>query len=229
MLSGTSPVRKALAGLAVPLLVLGAAGCGLEKTESAKNSASPSSDAPGAADGGTQAAPDGTCAYVPDGEASRKVNAPSAEPDLKKSYTVTLATSIGELELELDSDRAPCTVNNFVSLADQGYFDGTTCHRVIPEFMAQCGDPSATGAGGPGYRFDDELYGDESYVPGAVAMANAGPATNGSQFFIVTGDATHLSTHTVFGHATDASLKKLVAAEQQASVEGIQVTSVKVS
>lgn len=227
MLSGTSRVRRALVGLAVPLLVLGAAGCGLEKTERGSSSPTAKSDSSDSA----KTVPDGTCVYEPDGsKAARDVEAPPAEPDLKDSYTVTLDTSIGDLELVLDPARTPCTVNNFVSLAEQGYYDDTNCHRIIPGFMAQCGDPTPgemAGTGGPGYSFDDELYGDEDYSPGAVAMANSGPATNGSQFFIVTGDATHLTTHTIFGQATDASLQKLLDAEKKGS--GIQIKKATVS
>ena len=96
-------------------------------------------------------------------------------------------------------------MNNFVTLARYKFYDGLACHRIIPDFMAQCGDPDGTGGGGPGYSFGDELPADSSgYVKGAVAMANAGPDTNGSQFFVVTGDATFLTPdYSLFGTVTD--------------------------
>ena len=105
------------------------------------------------------------------------------------TYTVLIDSDKGEIELELDPSLAPVTVNNFVSLARDGYYNGLTFHRVVPEFVIQGGDPTGTGSGGPGYRFPDEPVKGE-YVDGAVAMANAGPDTNGSQFFICIDDCT---------------------------------------
>ncbi|GAA1111872.1 peptidylprolyl isomerase [Nocardiopsis composta] len=119
----------------------------------------------------------------------------------------TLHTSEGEIELVLFPDRAPETVRNFAELAedDPGFYDGTVFHRVIPDFMIQGGDPEGTGTGGPGYTFDDEI--DESLTfaePGMLAMANSGPDTNGSQFFVTTAPAPHLNgRHTVFGEVAD--------------------------
>jgi len=104
---------------------------------------------------------------------------------------VTLATSAGQIDLTLDRDLAPCTVNSFAGLARQGYFDNTPCHRLTTSpglQVLQCGDPTGTGSGGPGYKFNDETYPTLTYGRGYLAMANAGPNTNGSQFFIVTGD-----------------------------------------
>ncbi|MFN8122148.1 MAG: peptidylprolyl isomerase [Thermoleophilia bacterium] len=106
--------------------------------------------------------------------------------DESKTYTATLKTSCGDIVMRLDPKAAPKTVNNFVFLAREKYYDGTTFHRVVPSFVIQGGDPTASGSGGPGYEFDDELPTD-GYKIGSVAMANAGPNTNGSQFFIVTG------------------------------------------
>lgn len=112
-----------------------------------------------------------------------------------------LETSAGDIPLTLDADSAPCTVGSFVSLASQQYFDDTPCHRLTTQgiFVLQCGDPSGTGTGGPGYRFDDELDGSETYAAGTVAMANAGPGTNGSQFFLVYEDTDLPAAYTVFG------------------------------
>ena len=110
--------------------------------------------------------------------------------DTEKLYDVTIGTAKGDIQLELDPQLAPNTVNNFVSLARAGYYDGLTFHRVVPDFVIQAGCPEGTGRGGPGYRFDDEpVKGD--YIEGAVAMANSGPHTNGSQFFICTVDDRH--------------------------------------
>lgn len=126
------------------------------------------------------------------------------EIDPKKSYTATFTTDLGEIVLELFADKVPNTVNNFVFLARQGYYDGTIFHRVIKDFMAQGGDPTGTGAGGPGYQFADEFHPTLKHSkPGVLSMANAGPGTNGSQFFI-----THVPTpwldqkHSVFGQVT---------------------------
>lgn len=105
-----------------------------------------------------------------------------------RTYTAIVETNLGTLEIELDAAAAPTTVNNFVVLARYRYFDGTECHRAIPKFVVQCGDPTASGTGNPGYSFVDELPEAGAYRIGSVAMANSGPNTNGSQFFIITGD-----------------------------------------
>jgi len=115
----------------------------------------------------------------------------------------TLHTSEGAIELELYPNEAPKTVENFVKLARDGFYEGVIFHRVIPDFMIQGGDPTGTGTGGPGYEFEDE-FNEHRVVRGALAMANAGPNTNGSQFFIVTAEATPWldGKHTVFGKVT---------------------------
>jgi cyclophilin family peptidyl-prolyl cis-trans isomerase len=117
--------------------------------------------------------------------------------------TATLHTNHGAIELELYPDDAPKTVENFVKLASDGFYDGVIFHRVIPDFMIQGGDPTGTGTGGPGYQFEDE-FNERRVVRGALAMANAGPNTNGSQFFIVTTDEAPWldGKHTVFGQVT---------------------------
>jgi peptidyl-prolyl cis-trans isomerase B (cyclophilin B) len=114
-----------------------------------------------------------------------------------------MQTNHGPIGVELFDDDAPATVDNFVKLAREGFYDGVIFHRVIPDFMIQGGDPTGTGTGGPGYQFDDE-FNDRKVVRGALAMANAGPNTNGSQFFIVTADACPWldGKHTVFGQVT---------------------------
>ncbi|MDV2989527.1 MAG: peptidylprolyl isomerase [Dehalogenimonas sp.] len=115
----------------------------------------------------------------------------SSPPEMKidpaKKYRAEIETSLGSFTLELLAGESPKTVNNFVFLAGEGFYDGVIFHRIIKTFMIQTGDPTGTGAGGPGYRFADELPVKHSYDPGIVAMANAGPNTNGSQFFVCTG------------------------------------------
>ena len=133
--------------------------------------------------------------------------------DPAKSYTANFDTTQGSFTVQLLPERAPGAVNNFVSLARWKYFDGTKCHRVIEDFVVQCGDPTATGTGGPGYSFADELPSAGEYTIGSLAMANSGPNTNGSQFFIITGvSGTSLPpNYTLFGQVT-AGLDTAVAA-----------------
>jgi len=129
-------------------------------------------------------------------------SAPDLTIDLDKTYTATLDTNHGEIVIELDAARSPLAVNNFVFLANDEYYDGVIFHRVIENFMIQGGDPTGSGMGGPGYRFRDELEGDGDYSRGTVAMANAGPNTNGSQFFICHTDAGLPHSYTIFGKVT---------------------------
>jgi cyclophilin family peptidyl-prolyl cis-trans isomerase len=129
--------------------------------------------------------------------------APAMEIDPKARYTATIKTSEGTITIDLLPQDAPKTVNNFVFLARQGYYDGVIFHRVIDGFMIQTGDPTGTGRGGPGYTFADEPV-KRRYTRGIVAMANAGPNTNGSQFFIVQGRDVGLPpSYTIFGQVTD--------------------------
>lgn len=130
---------------------------------------------------------------------------PSGALDASKTYTATFHTEKGDIVAELYADRAPRTVENFVNLARAGFYDGTTFHRVIAGFMAQGGDPTGTGTGGPGYRFDDEFHPTLRHdAEGTLSMANAGPGTNGSQFFITHGPTPHLDNrHSVFGRVTE--------------------------
>ena len=129
---------------------------------------------------------------------------PSGELDNSKSYSATLKTERGDIEVQLYASDCPLTVENFINLARSGYYDGTTFHRVIPGFMAQGGDPTGTGTGGPGYNFQDEFSPSLRHdVPGILSMANAGPGTNGSQFFITYIPTPHLDRkHSVFGKVT---------------------------
>jgi peptidyl-prolyl cis-trans isomerase B (cyclophilin B) len=132
-------------------------------------------------------------------------NPPAMQIDPKKSYTVNMETNKGTIMIALYPKYAPITVNNFVSLANDGYYDSVVFHRVISNFMIQGGDPTGTGRGGPGYKFQDEFNGNplRHDGPGVLSMANAGPGTNGSQFFITHSAQPHLDNrHTVFGKVT---------------------------
>lgn len=143
--------------------------------------------------------------------------APQMQIDSKKSYTATLDTTKGKIVCELFAKDAPNTVNNFVFLAREKFYDGLKFHRVISDFMIQGGDPMGTGSGGPGYKFADEVKGNpRKHKVGSLSMANAGPNTNGSQFFI-----THIATdwldgkHTVFGQVKDKSGQDVVNSIKQ--------------
>ena len=130
---------------------------------------------------------------------------PAMQIDIDKTYLVKMETNRGTLELELYPQYAPITVNNFVFLTEQGFYDGVRFHRVIDNFVIQGGDPTGTGRGGPGYRFEDELVGNPlKHETGVISMANAGPNTNGSQFFITHAPQPHLDgKHTVFGKVVE--------------------------
>ena len=134
-----------------------------------------------------------------------RLSAPTGVLDTTKSYTARFKTEKGDIVVELHADRAPMTVENFVNLARAGFYDGTTFHRVIGGFMAQGGDPTGTGTGGPGYQFGDEFDPSLRHSgPGVLSMANAGAGTNGSQFFITLGATPHLDDrHSVFGRVVE--------------------------
>ena len=153
------------------------------------------------------------CDYTADGRgAAREVEPPPTEAPAEGTVDVEVTTNVGDIGLTLDRAGAPCTVNSFVSLAEQGYYDDTPCPRLgnQPGFaILQCGDPTGTGSGGPGYSFDDELSGDETYNGGTIAMANAGPDTNGSQFFFVFDDSQFPPAYTVFGEIDEAGIDVL--------------------
>lgn len=161
----------------------------------ASASAAPTKSAGNAADPG--------CEYVKtDTPATREVKLPPTEGvETKQVYNVTIATNRGDIVFEMDSAKAPCTANNLRSLAHFQYFDDTPCHRLTTEGISvlQCGSPDGTGNGGPGYSFKDENLEGAEYPRGTVAMANSGPATNGSQFFLVYEDSALPPNYTPFG------------------------------
>lgn len=165
----------------------------------------------------------GACEYPEDGQQpATPIEAPPAEPSVSGEVPVLISTSSGDIPATLDADAAPCTVNSFVSLAGQGYFDETPCHRLTTEGISvlQCGDPTGTGSGGPGYSFADELTGSETYPAGTLAMANAGPNTNGSQFFMVYGETPLPPSYTVFGTLDAAGLKVVEKIGEKGTADG---------
>jgi cyclophilin family peptidyl-prolyl cis-trans isomerase len=161
-------------------------------------------------------------------------SAPELTIDLAKKYSAALHTNHGDIEIEFQPERSPQAVNNFVSLARDGFYDGVIFHRVISGFMIQGGDPTGTGRGGPGYQFRDELDGSPGYARGTVAMANSGPNTNGSQFFIVHADAGLPHAYTVFGSVTSGmdAVDAIAASDTDASdrpIEDCVINSVSVT
>ena len=151
--------------------------------------------------------------------------APEMAIDPQKQNQAIIKTDRGDIVVELDAARAPVTVNNFVFLARDGYYDGLTFHRVIPGFMAQGGCPHGTGTGGPGYKFQDETQGNpHKHEIGSLSMANAGPNTNGSQFFICHEPQGHLDgKHTVFGKVTNG-MDVVLSLEQGDFIEEIVIS-----
>ncbi|MYD09620.1 MAG: peptidylprolyl isomerase [Chloroflexi bacterium] len=143
---------------------------------------------------------------------------PALTIDPEKTYRAVMDTSKGAINIDLFADRAPVTVNNFVFLARDGFYDGVVFHRVLEGFMAQGGDPTGSGRGGPGYRWDDEpaALRIRHDAPGTLSMANAGPNTNGSQFFITFVPTPHLDgNHAVFGRVADAESMRVLGALQR--------------
>ncbi len=179
-------------------------------------------DSPGStpSETSTAASEAATCTYTPTGAAAKKVELPPGEPTSATSLTID--TDRGAIGVTLDGTAAPCTSGSFTSLAKQGYFDGTTCHRLTTEgiFVLQCGDPTGTGTGGPGYSFGDELTGRETYPAGTLAMANAGPDTNGSQFFLVYADTSLPPSYTVFGTIDPAGLRVVRSIAEAGTADG---------
>ncbi len=174
------------------------------KSAAASPSASASaglSTSPSATPSPTATGPVTSCTYTSSPPASRKVGLPPAKPDLKANYQATIKTNRGDIVIDLLNSKAPCTVNSFVYLAGKNYFNYTGCHRLTTSgiYVLQCGDPTGTGSGGPGYKFNDENLAGAAYPAATVAMANAGPGTNGSQFFLVYKDTTLQPAYTPFG------------------------------
>lgn len=166
--------------------------------------------------------------------ANKSVSKPDMIIDQTKNYQVTLKTSVGNIVIALNAQATPITVNNFVYLAEQGFYDQTIFHRVINDFMIQGGDPRGDGTGGPGYKFNDEAFEGE-YSRGTVAMANAGPNTNGSQFFIMHQDNALPKNYVIFGQVIEgmevvdaiatAPVAMSLSGEQSRPIEAVVVES----
>lgn len=186
----------------------------------------------------------GSCKYIrSDPPAARKVTLPPPTPTQTGSVEVTIGTNFGDVAVDLDAKNAPCAVNSFLSLAQQGYYDKTTCNRVAYDSrgfaLLQCGDPTGTGAGAPGYRFAEEVTGKETYGAGVIAMAKQdAPSSTGGQFFIMLDDTELPPQYTVMGRLNDQGLKvirKAGAAALQGKADGydgppatkVELTSVK--
>ena len=223
--------RRLLPVVLVPLLAL--AGCGDDTT--------------------TPKAESSQCTYTEGGPAAKEVDLPPGNPEGDAPEEVTIATDQGDIKVSLDADKAPCTVNSFLSLAKQGFFDDTKCQRLtVGGQMAlkvlQCGDPSGTGGGGPGYTFADELVDNDPrtqpclgqtdpqsgqefciYPAGTVAMANGGPDTNGSQFFLVYEDSPLAAAYTVFGRMSAAGVKVVKTVAKGGVVPGTEQPKVPVT
>jgi len=149
------------------------------------------------------------CTYVTGSSPAKPVDPPSgANVASTGTVAVVITTNEGPITITMDRSKTPCTINSFLSLAQQKYFDATSCHRLVTSglFLLQCGDPTGTGSGGPGYTFRDETYATDTFPAGTVAMANAGTNTNGSQFFLVYADSPLPPKYTVFGHMDAAGI-----------------------
>lgn len=178
-------------------LTILASACGNKPTETAGGTATPKSGA---------TAPAASSSPAATSAAKQWSKAPDMTIDTNKNYQAEVTTSKGAFTIDLYAKEAPKTVNNFVFLSKEGFYNNVTFHRIIKSFMIQTGDPQGTGKGGPGYKFADELKTTHKYEPGTVAMANSGPNTNGSQFFICSGDdcanLNQMPNYTIFGKVT---------------------------
>ncbi|MGY5882084.1 peptidylprolyl isomerase [Modestobacter lacusdianchii] len=217
--------RNTLIGVTVVavLAVIGAVfiitGLGGDEENAGNATAAGDSTAAGVVDGS-----DGTCDFVPDTSGSdtlTDVGTPPAEVPTTGTTNVTMSTSAGDIGLTLDQENAPCASASMVYLAQQGFFDGTPCHRLTSGGLSvlQCGDPSGTGTGGPTYDFPTQVTGDETYPRGTLAMANAGQGTDASQFFLVYADSQLQPDYTVVGTIDEAGLATLDAIAA-AGIEG---------
>jgi cyclophilin family peptidyl-prolyl cis-trans isomerase len=218
-----------IGGIAVVVIIaaIGGAFSGDDTAATSTTAATDSTDvADGTTDGTTDADWPGDPADCPpaDGSATPQRTFDAYPPKCitdGATYTAEIVTNMGSLTVALDAEKAPKAVNSFVTLARYSYFDATECHRIIPGFVVQCGDPTATGTGGPGYSFEDELPEAGEYAIGSLAMANSGPNTNGSQFFIISGDrgAALPPNYTLFGEVIEGLDDTLVALDAAGNPE----------
>ncbi|MBC9733921.1 peptidylprolyl isomerase [Nocardioides sp. zg-578] len=217
-------LKRPLAALATLAAVSLLASCGDDESspDAGDSPAASASSGSEKATPSAEGASGPTCVYPQDGQpAAKDVELPPNPAAVKGTIEGSMATTIGDIGISLDAKASPCTVNSFVSLAEQGYFDDTTCHRLTTADtgiqVLQCGDPTGTGTGGPGYTIEDEVTPDTTYPAGTLAMAKTpAPDSGGSQFFIVYGDTPLPPEYTVFGSIDEAGLK----AVQEAAAEG---------
>ena len=202
-------IRALAAGGVCVLLAIGVGTYFLVGTSGGKSAAASSSASPTASATSTGAAtvaePAHHCTYTKSGTAARKVSLPPSAPPYTASYQATITTNHGTIDINLLNSKATCTVNSFVHLAEQDYFNNAKCHRLTTEsiYVLQCGDPTGTGTGGPGYEFGSENLKGATYPAGTVAMANTGqPNSNGSQFFLVYKNTPLPASYTPFGTIT---------------------------
>ncbi|HEY0716978.1 MAG TPA: peptidylprolyl isomerase [Streptosporangiaceae bacterium] len=204
----TARVRGLAAGGACVVAALAVGGYFLFGTGGGSSAASPAAAKSATAtptptaSAATVSEPAHSCTYAKSGTAARKVNLPSSKPDYQAGYQATIDTNRGNIVISLANSAATCTVNSFVSLARQSYFSNTKCHRLTTSgiYVLQCGDPTGTGEGGPGYAFGNENLKGAKYTAGTVAMANTGQVnSNGSQFFLVYQNSPLPASYTPFG------------------------------
>jgi peptidyl-prolyl cis-trans isomerase B (cyclophilin B) len=195
--------RATVTGSVCVVAAIGAGGYFLFGTGGGKSAAvSPSASATPTPSATAVTEPAHHCTYLPNQPAARKVALPPSAPDYKASYQATIATNRGSIVIDLLNSKATCTVNSFVHLAEQKYFNNTNCHRLTTTgiYVLQCGDPTGKGTGGPGYEFGSENLAGATYTTGTLAMANTGqPNSNGSQFFLVYRNSPLPASYTPFG------------------------------
>ena len=215
----------AVAGVLVVVLIAVGVFLATRSTNSAAVAAASPSASP-AVSATPAASTPGTCSYTKSGSAAKplKLMPPATGVETKKPFTAFLSTNVGQVDVTLSTAKAPCTVNNFRALAAFGFFNDTPCHRLTTQgiFVLQCGDPTGTGSGGPGWKFADENLTGATYPRGTVAMANSGPGTNGSQFFLVYKDSQLPPMYTPFGTITKGLdlLDKVAAAGSSPTGDG---------
>lgn len=220
---GMKPLRMAASGAAVLVLTLSLAACGDDSGDDESSGGSDTASTPTETRSPAADAP--TCHFSESQEAARQVDLPPDRATITDDTEAVLKTSLGDLKVTLDGKAAPCTVTSFASLADQGYYDDTRCHRLNTSgiYVLQCGDPKGDGTGGPGYTVPDEVKGTEKYGPGVLAMANTGqPNSGGSQFFIVYQDSSAglEPAYTVFGQLDDESNQLVLDAAAKGTADG---------
>ncbi len=221
----TQRQRLTIVGVVAAVLVI-AGGVWFVTTRDSNTAGGSQTGAGATGSAASSTVPSTPCSYPASRTPAKPVTAPTnLSPANTGTVDATLKLNVGDVPLELDRSEAPCAVESFLSLASQNYFSDTTCHRLTTAStlkVLQCGDPTGTGTGGPGYSFADELNPKATYTKGALAMANSGPDTNGSQFFLVYGDSQLPPNYTMFGRISDPGLSVLDAIAAKGTIGGGQ-------